>query len=171
MKTIHRHSERHQLTLAFLKKHMATQSKILDLGTPTDLSKLINENGFVLQNTKGENLDTDYQAYLDTRVDIVTAFEIFEHMLAPFNILKDLKTDKLIASVPLNLWFASAYWGADEWDKHYHEFEKKQFDFLLEQTGWKIKDSEMWSSHKNKIGIRPLLRRFYPRYYIVYCER
>ena len=80
MKTIHGHSERHQMTLAFLKKHMPTQSKILDLGTPTDLSKLINDYGFVLQNTNGENLDTDYQAYLDTGVDVVTAFEIFEHM-------------------------------------------------------------------------------------------
>ena len=171
MKKVQGHSERHKLTLAFLKKHIPTKSKILDLGTISDLSMLINDNEFVLENTKGENLDTDYQAYLDTGADVVTAFQILEHMFAPYNILKDLKTNKLIASVPLNLWFTSAYWGSDDWDKHYHEFEKKQFDLLLEKTGWKIKDSEMWKSYKNKIGIRQLLRRLYPRYYIVYCER
>jgi len=103
----------------------------------------------------------------------VTAFEIFEHLLAPYNILKELKCNKLIASIPLKLWFARAYWNeSDDWDKHYHEFEPKQFQFLLEKTGWKIKDSEFWTSpDQNKIGVRPLLRYFYPRYYIVYCER
>lgn len=171
MKTLNTHSERHQETLAFLKKHVAPPSKVLDLGTPNELSKLIHDNGYTIENTKGENLDTDYQAYLDTGADVVTAFEIFEHMLAPHNILKEIKTEKLIASVPVKLWFSSAYWGADKWDKHYHEFEKRQFDYLIERTGWKIKDSELWASHKKEIGIRPILRRFYPRYYIVYCER
>ena len=81
--------------------------------------------------------------------------------------------DKLIASVPLKLWFAEAYWNeSDDWDKHYHEFEKKQFNFLLEKTGWKVKDSELWTSPgTNKLGFRTLLRYFTPRYYIVYCER
>ena len=53
----------------------------------------------------------------------------------------------MIASVPLKLWFASAYWNeADDWDKHYHEFEIKQFKFLLEKAGWTIKDQELWTS-------------------------
>mgnify|MGYP001500088977 FL=1 len=103
----------------------------------------------------------------------MTAFEIFEHLFAPYNILKEFKSNKLVASVPLKLWFAQAYWNEnDDWDKHYHEFEPKQFQFLLEKTGWKIMDYEMWTSpDPNKIGIRPLLRYFYPRYFIVYCER
>ena len=92
-------------------------------------------------------------------------------MLAPFNILRELKTDKLVASIPMKLWFASAYWGSEDWDKHYHEFEKKKFDFLLKQSGWKIIDSETWISYDNKIGFRPILRRFIPRYYILYCEK
>ena len=94
-------------------------------------------------------------------------------MLAPFNILKEIKTQKLIASVPLKLWFANAYWNEhDDWDKHYHEFEVKQFDFLLQQTGWKIIDSEKWiPKGKIQFGIRPFLRMVTPRYYIVYCEK
>jgi hypothetical protein len=165
--------ERYKNTIAFLQKHLPLNSKILDLGIENDLSRMMKENGFIVKNTEGENLDVDYRSYIDCDVDIVTSFEIFEHMLAPFNILKGLKTDKLIASIPLKLWFASAYWNVkDDLDKHYHEFETKQFDFLLEKTGWKILDSQKWTSADwRKIGIRPILRHFTPRYYIVYCER
>ena len=164
---------RFQKTGEFVQKHLPKNASLLDLGTPNSLSTYLSNAGFNVQNTKGENLDTDYHHYLNTEADCVTAFEIFEHMLAPFNILNQLKCNKLIASVPLKLWFASAYWNNDDdWDKHYHEFEKKQFDLLLERTGWEIKDSLLWASpdHK-KIGVRPLLRYITPRYYMVYCER
>jgi hypothetical protein len=30
------------------------------------------------------------------------------------------------------------------WDRHYHEFEDWQLDWLLEKTGWKIIDSQKW---------------------------
>lgn len=169
-----RHLEkRYTKTLTFLKKHAPENASLLDLGTENPFSIIMKEAGFSVQNTQGEDLDVDYQKYTNLGVDLVTSFEIFEHMLAPFNILKSLKTKRLIASVPLKLWFASAYWNEkDDWDKHYHEFEVKQFNFLLEKTGWKIKDSELWtSSDWRKIGVRPILRHFTPRYYIVYCER
>ena len=165
--------KRYKKTLAFVNKHIPENSKILDLGTPNPFSAILKEKGFNVTNTNGENLDIEYSKYTNTDADFITSFEIFEHMLAPFNILNELKTDKLIASVPLKLWFASAYWNEkDDWDKHYHEFEIKQFKFLLEKTGWKIKDSEVWTNGNWKqIGFRPFLRHFTPRYYIVYCER
>ncbi len=165
--------KRYKKTIAFVQKHISKNSRILDLGTRNELSALLEKNGYKVYNTQGENLDIDYKKYIDLDVDVVTSFEIFEHMLAPFNILKDLKVDKIITSVPLKLWFASAYWNEDnDWDKHYHEFEVKQFKFLLEKTGWEIIDSEKWtSSDWRKLGIRPILRHFIPRYYIAYCER
>lgn len=164
---------RFKKTIAFAKKHLPEDASLLDLGTPNPLSELLNTSGFSVQSTKGENLDTDYERFLAPNVDCITAFEIFEHMLAPFNILSRIKCDKLIASVPLKLWFASAYWNEkDDWDKHYHEFEKKQFDYLLKHSGWQIKDSLTWASPDySKMGIRPLLRYITPRYYMVYCER
>ncbi|MFT5780243.1 MAG: hypothetical protein ACI837_003204 [Crocinitomicaceae bacterium] len=167
------HIIRHENTLKFIEKHISREETILDLGTENDLSSFIKENGFDVQNTGGENLDTDFQIYANSDRTVLTAFEIFEHMLAPFNILNNSKADKLVASIPLKLWFASAYWdNKNDWDKHYHEFEVKQFDFLLEKSGWEIKDSALWKSYDSfPRGIRPLLRRFYPRYYIVYCER
>lgn len=140
-------AKRYEKTLSFLKNHIPNNSKILDLGTENPFSIIMKNEGYNVFNTQGENLDTDYLKYTQTDADCVTAFEIFEHMFAPFNILKEIKTEKLIASIPLKLWFASAYWNEkDDWDKHYHEFEKKQFDFLLEKTGWEIKDSQTWTS-------------------------
>ena len=92
-------------------------------------------------------------------------------MFAPFNLLNEA-SGKLIASVPLRLWFAPAFWDYnDRLNCHYHEFEIRQFDHLMERTGWKIMDSVTWRSWDNKIGIRPFLRRIYPRYYMVYAEK
>ena len=154
-------------------KHLDPGSKLLDLGTENPFTPQLKAAGYSVSNTQGENLDDDFKKIAQTTCNCVTAFEIFEHLLAPYNILKELKCNKLIASIPLKLWFATAYWNeSDDWDKHFHEFEPKQFQFLLEKTGWKIKDFEFWTSpDQNKIGVRPLLRYFYPRYYIVYCER
>lgn len=163
---------RHEKTIKFLKKHIPENTRILDLGEVNNLSKLMSQNGYNVTNTQGENLDIEYQKFLNNDVELYTAFEIFEHMLAPFNFLKDVKSTKMIASVPLNLWFLKAYWNESyEWGRHYHEFEKRQFDLLLERTGWKIIDSEQWIDPVYKIGIKPLLRLFYPRTYIVYCEK
>ena len=167
------HIKRYNSTLEFVSKHISKDELILDLGTPNELSKFLSDKGFDIQNTGGENLDTEYPVYCNTDRNVMTAFEIFEHMLAPFNILNNTNADKLVASVPLKLWFASAYWNDEnDWDKHYHEFEVKQFNFLLEKSGWEIKDSAQWKAFPTyPFGVRPILRRFSPRYYIVYCER
>jgi len=163
---------RYRKTMSFLMKHVSTSERIIDLGTPNPLSNLMIKNGFTVSNTKGEDIDVDFKKISDYQGDVITSFEVFEHLLAPFNILKEIKTKKLVASVPLNLWFARAYWNENsEWDRHYHEFEKRQFDWLLEKSGWKITDSEKWPAPIRAIGIKPLLRLFTDRYYIVCCER
>ena len=92
--------KRYDRTLDFVNNHLDPGSRILDLGTRNAFSEILNESGYNVQNTQGEDLDIDFQKYTNTDVDVVTAFEIFEHMLAPFNILLEIKTDKLIASVP-----------------------------------------------------------------------
>jgi len=164
---------RYQKTILFLKKHIPPPCKILDLGTPNDFSEIMKNAGYEVENTKGENLDLDFKIASNSNADLITAFEIFEHMLAPFNLLNSIKNKKLIASIPLKLWFADAYWNdEDDWDKHYHEFEPKQFELLLNRSNWNIIKSEKWKSYNpKKIGFRPILRRIYPRYYIVYCEK
>ena len=164
--------KRYKHTLKFLKQFVNTDENILDLGVDNPFSDIMRKEGFTVDNTKGEDLDLDTSAVKTTDYQVVTAFEIFEHMVSPFNVLQDIQANKLVASVPLKLWFAAAYRSeTDERDRHYHEFEDWQFDWLLEKSGWHIKKREKFTNPVKKVGIRPILRRLTPRYYLVYAER
>lgn len=165
-------NRRFKITLDFLQKHISKDDEILDLGVENPFSKILKEEGFNVQNTSGEDLDINQSALREKNYDVLTAFEIFEHLLNPFTILSEIKSDKILISVPLRLWFSPAYRSkTDQWDRHYHEFEDWQLDWLLEKTGWKIIDREKFTNPVKKIGIRPILRRITPRYYIVAAER
>jgi hypothetical protein len=130
------------------------------------------EEGYTVLNTGGEDLDLQLDPIRKTDATVVTAFEILEHLVAPFNVLREIPSNKILASIPLRLWFASAYRSkTDPWDRHFHEFEDWQFDWLLEKAGWEIKDRLQWTHPVGKVGLRPLLRRFTPRYYLIYAER
>ena len=164
--------KRYRITLDFLKKHVNSNEEILDLGVANPFSEILKNNNYKVTNTSGEDLDIDYSAIKNSKAEVVTAFEIFEHLVAPFNALKEIKADKLIASVPLKLWFSNAYKNPnDKRDRHYHEFEDWQFDWLLEKSGWEIISRKKWTNPAKKIGLRPILRLFTPRYYIVYAKR
>lgn len=164
--------KRYKHTINFLKKHISNTETILDLGVENPFTKVMQQHGYSVQNTFGEDLDIDTSTIKNSDAQVVTAFEIFEHLLSPFTVLKSIKTNKLVASVPLKLWFSPAYRSkTDMLDRHYHEFEDWQFDWLLEKAGWKIIASEKWTNPTKKIGIRPILRLFTPRYYIVYAEK
>lgn len=163
--------KRYVQTLEFLQRVLPAPATILDLGERNELSVLMEQAGYTVFNSSGEDLDIDFEV-AKQKVDAVTAFEIFEHLIAPYNILRAIETKKLVTTIPLNLWFASAYKSkTDLWDRHYHEFEDWQFDWLLEKSGWEIKETKKWTSPVKKIGIRPILRSFTPRYYAVYAER
>jgi len=164
--------KRYKLTFQFLNKHIPKEEKILDLGVSNPFTKVMEKGGFTVKNTIGEDLDEDTSAIVKSDATVVTAFEIFEHLLSPYTVLKSIKADKLVASIPLRLWFASAYRSkTDKWDRHYHEFEDWQFDWLLEKAGWKIIDRRKWTNPTKKLGIRTILRYFTKRYYIVYAEK
>jgi hypothetical protein len=164
--------KRYKHTLNFLKDVVPTEQNILDLGVENPFSEIMKKNGYSVSNTIGEDLDLDTSSVTTETFDVVTAFEIFEHLVSPFNVLQNIKAKKLVASVPLKLWFASAYQSkTDKRDRHYHEFEDWQFDWLLEKSGWQIKKREKFTNPVKKIGIRPILRKFTPRYYLVYAER
>ena len=165
-------NKRFKHTLEFLKKHIDPSESILDLGVKNPFSDIMISEGYSVENTTGEDLDEDHSNLENSSASVITAFEIFEHLLSPYEVLKSVKADKIVISIPLRLWFAPAYRSkTDKWDRHYHEFEDWQLDWLLEKTGWAIKDKQKWTNPIKKIGIRPLLRQFTPRYYIVYAER
>lgn len=164
--------KRFEKTLDFLKTHIRQGAIVLDLGVKNPFSEIMQDEGYRVFNTQGEDLDRYTEAVLNPNIEVVTAFEIFEHLLSPLPILTEIKAGKLVATVPLRLWFSPAYRSkTDPWDRHYHEFEDWQFDWLLEKAGWEIKARKKWAHPVGKIGFRPLLRIFTPRYYAVYAER
>lgn len=165
-------SKRFNITLQFLKKHIQTTETILDLGVPNPFSKIMEDNGYTVINTKGEDVDNDQSALQSENYQVFTAFEIFEHLLNPYTVLENVKADKILISIPLRLWFSPAYRSkTDMWDRHYHEFEDWQLDWLLEKTGYKIIDRVKFTHPVKKLGFRPLLRWITPRYYLVYAEK
>ncbi|OUR99377.1 methyltransferase [Flavobacteriales bacterium 33_180_T64] len=165
-------NKRFKHTVEFLKTYVDTSESILDLGVENPLSEILKSDGYSVANTSGTDLDLNTSEIENSNADVITAFEIFEHLLSPFTVLQSIKTNKLVASIPLKLWFSPAYRSKiDMRDRHYHEFEDWQFDWLLEKAGWKIIASKKWTNPTKKIGIRPILRCFTPRYYIVYAER
>jgi len=113
---------------------------------PNPFSKIMVENGYTVLNTTGEDLDTNQHALDTQKYTVFTAFEIFEHLLNPYTVLEHVHCDKLVLSIPLRLWFSSAYRSkTDPWDRHYHEFEDWQLDRLFEKTGWKIVDRQKFT--------------------------
>ena len=165
-------SKRFNITLDFLKKHIKTSETIFDLGVPNPFSKIMVDNGYSVINTKGEDIDNDQSALQTENYDVFTGFEIFEHLLNPYTVLQNVKADKILISIPLRLWFSPAYRSkTDMWDRHYHEFEDWQLDWLLEKAGFKIVARVKFTHPVKKIGFRPLLRWFTPRYYLVYAEK
>ena len=155
-----------------LKLIMPNKGIIYDLGVDNPLSTLMREEGHEVYNTHGQDLDDDYNLSFSKNIDLVTGFEILEHLVSPYPLLKNLRSDKLFVTVPLKLWFSNAYRNREDIrDCHFHEFEDWQFDWLLEKSGWTIMDRVKFTHPAKKLGIRPLLRKFTPRYYLVYAER
>ncbi len=164
--------KRFKITLDFLEKHVPKDASILDLGVTNPFSKIMRDAGYEVQNTSGIDLDDDVSEITSFDGDVVTAFEIFEHLVSPYTSLKAIPCDRAVISVPLKLWFAGAYRNKNDIrDQHYHEFESWQLDYVLEKAGWKVIDSVKFTNPVKKLGIRPLLRNFTDRYYLVYCER
>ena len=172
MYTNQAHKKRFKKTLAFLNQYIDQGSDILDLGVQNPMAELMQAQGHKVENTQGEDLDEDQTALVNSKAEVVTAFEILEHLLSPYQVLKSIKAKKLVVSVPLNFWFSRTYRSkTDLRDRHFHEFEDWQFDWLLEKTGWKIVASEKWINPPQSFGVLSLLRYFTPRHYIVYAEK
>ena len=79
------------------------------MGVRNLFSEIMEGHGYEVYNTQGQDLDLVPEIVREYQVDAVSAFEIFEHLIAPFNILREIQAPKLITTIPLNLWFATAY--------------------------------------------------------------
>lgn len=162
---------RYEKTLAFLSAAVPAPARVLDIGSVNRLSGRMIERGYNVVNTEGD-LDTGSGIGANQHFDIMTAFEILEHLINPMGVLTGVRADHLVATVPLRLWFANSYRSEDDrWNSHFHEFEDWQFEWLLDRCGWSIQSTEKWTSPIRRIGIRPLIRRYTPRYLAVHAVR
>ncbi|MDW3197451.1 MAG: methyltransferase [Cytophagales bacterium] len=167
------HHRRFLNTLEFMNGLDLKGKKILNLGPDNPFSHMLINEGYDITNTNvGQDLDLDFEVVSDPTYEVVVGFEILEHMVSPFPLLKAIAGKQLVITVPLSMWFTKAYWNDhDPYDCHYHEFEAKQVKMLLEKAGWSIKKDEKHIAPIKKIGIRPFLRTITPRHYFVYAER
>jgi hypothetical protein len=164
-------NRRYLRTLNFLQATLPAPASILDIGGPNPFADILKTRGYDVTNTDGD-LDETPDIVQGVDAEATTAFEILEHLVSPMPLLRCIPTPRLFVTVPLRLWFASAYHNAnDPWDRHFHEFEPWQFDWLLDKGGWAIVRAEQWTSPVTRPGIRPLLRLVTPRYYAVEAVR
>lgn len=167
------HLDRFERTLAFVGESLAPPARLLDVGPDNVLAETFREAGYVVENTGTVDLDDAPEAAAGD-ADALTAFEVLEHLVNPLGVLRAAGAPRLFASVPLRLWFAAAYrHPTDPWDRHYHEFEPWQFDWLLDKGGWDVVRRETWTPSKTGVptGVRPLLRKVTPRWYVVEARR
>ncbi len=167
------HRDRFERTLAFVGASLAPPARLLDVGPDNALAARFRESGYAVANTGTADLDDAPEAAA-APADALTAFEVFEHLVNPLGVLRAARAPRLFASVPRRLWFSTAYRSAtDPWDRHFHEFEDWQFDWLLDKAGWDVVRRERWIPKRSGVplGVRPLLRTLTPRWYVVEAAR
>jgi hypothetical protein len=72
-------NKRFKHTLEFLKKHVHLSESILDLGVKNPFSDIMISEGYLVENTTGEDLDNERSSLETSTAKAVSAFEIFEH--------------------------------------------------------------------------------------------
>lgn len=167
------HRDRFERTLAFVRQSMAPPARVLDVGPDNALAADFRAAGYEVLNTGRVDLDDEPEAAA-VEADALFAFEVFEHLVNPLGVLRASPARRLFASVPRRLWFAEAYRNEDDpWDRHFHEFEDWQFDWLLDKAGFEIVRRERWTPARSglPLGVRPLLRTVTPRWYVVEARR
>ena len=160
-------------TIRFVRATLEPPARLLDVGAENTLGQQFVKGGYSVAYSGTVDLDENPEVVAES-ADAVTAFEVLEHLVNPLGVLRAIVAPRLYATVPLRLWFATAYQNPnDPWDRHYHEFEPWQFDWLLQKAGWQIQRREYWTSPPDGVGLgfRPLLRRFTPRYYAIEAIR
>ena len=66
--------KRYKLTLDFVDQHISKGDEILDLGIINPLSKLLNQRGYKVTNTQGEDLDVNFDSVEKSNAEVISAF-------------------------------------------------------------------------------------------------
>jgi|TARA_B100000315_G_scaffold197998_1_gene189421 SAM-dependent methyltransferase len=149
---------RWQKTLEFIGENRNFNSAI-DIGDRTGLTDLMEKKfGINFDNTL---VDLDV-GELTGEYDLVTSFEVLEHLFNPLFNLKQIHKilnpeGSLFLSTPLAK--PRLLWA----EKHFHEMSKKSINVLFEKAGFKIIHQRDFRVHPFLFytkGFRPLMRLF-----------
>ena len=101
-------TERYKKTLRMLKEVCPAPSVVFDLGVRNPFSEIMKQNNYKVYNTSGEDLDDSPNIEIPDDVDLVTGFEILEHLVSPYPLLKNITAKRIFLTVPIKLWFSIA---------------------------------------------------------------
>ena len=156
------HQFRWNKTIDFLNNKSANFKNGLDIGERTTLTA--NMEDYFSINFSNTNIDLDTEK-LHGNYDIITSFEVIEHLYNPlFNLLEIHKVlnknGVLYLSTPL-------YKPAFLWSpNHFHEMQRQSLLNLFKRSGFKIAREDKFKIHPFKFyfkGFRPILRLIYER--------
>jgi len=138
-----------------------------DVGEPNKKADIIRETfGWVYCNSLYcDDFNFDHFGYLDEKYDLITCYEVLEHLTNPAFLLKNIvnlmhKDTVLFISTP----------GRPKWmwsdDIHFHEIDDKRLKrWLFKPLGLEVvrqgRINMYYPRWKMWLGIRPMIRRFY----------
>ena len=91
-------SKRYAKTLKMLKRVCPAPAVVFDLGVSNPFSDIMKLNNYKVYNTKGEDLDDNPNITIPKDVELVTGFEILEHLVSPYPLLKNIKCKKIFVT-------------------------------------------------------------------------
>ena len=156
---------RWEKTLAFLNKEKNVNTG-LDIGDRTPFTDQLEKYfNCTFDNT---NIDLD-EEHLTGKYDIITAFEIIEHLFNPLHLLLEIKSilnegGTLYVSTPK--WKPYFLWS----NEHFHEMGYDRLHSLIDRAGFciirekQIRIQPIWFYFT---GIRPILRFIFERHLIL----
>lgn len=161
---------RYKYVKRFLDKFQP-KGKLLDIGGANVLGmKLARDFNLEYETT---NEDLDYTVDANGKYDTIFIFEVLEHLMNPLLCLNNVKkyckeNTQIFISVPRQ---QHLFWN----QYHFHEFDKKRFEYLIEKAGLKIIGSSSFIARFDWLfyitGIRPILRLlfFKPKHFLHKC--
>lgn len=158
-------------TLPLIKKsinylNLESESlNVLDMGSTNYMREHLEKNtalNFI--GTKDIDLNKISQGDLEEfkHVDLITSFEVFEHLYNLYPLLVELRrlNKPIIFSVPHRFALTKLHWGPNYYTRHYNEFEERQFRWIAKEANYEVVNLEKWKMDLNVSGIRTFLRTF-----------
>ena len=155
---------RWEKTKTFLKKYDAVSG--LDIGDRTPFTKQLEDHYNCLFDNTIIDLD---EGQLIGEYDVITAFEIIEHLFNPLHLLTEIssilkKGGKFYLSTPKGK--PHFLWSED----HFHEMNEKSLLALIERAGFRVIRKDEIRIHPLSFyftGIRPLFRFIFERHWLM----